>query len=275
MGRATTRLYRGSSDFTDNPGLCARPNDWKNLLISIRPSLGPRGGPIIRDNSTYRRHATMTVLDNADWVVDGERRHQLRYDGAAGHVLDTSDAMAEYHSSSVTWCCWVKYESTTNLDHSWSFSGNRSVFWFRTGPIRFSWINSVSGGDNEVTGTTSVLTGVWYWCCGTWDGTNTRLYVNGVNEASLTSSGDTDDTGTLRFGLGPSSRYLDGYIDDIRFYNRVMGPAEILSLYKDTDGMFRLRKHMFGFSSVAAVTDSWAARTGRRTQMGRGIGRGR
>jgi len=89
--------------------------------------------------------------------------------------------------------------------------------------------SSGHGNDGIAQYNTSVLhqTGVF-------DGTNSRLYLNGVQVGDLGNSitgGIRDRAGDLYIGQRPGQQYFDGKIDDVKIYGRALTPAEITSLY--------------------------------------------
>jgi hypothetical protein len=64
---------------------------------------------------------------------------------------------------------------------------------------------------------------------GTYDGTTVRLYLNGVQAASVAISGAiATSTGVLRMG-GNSlwGEFFQGRLDEIRIYNRALNATEI------------------------------------------------
>lgn len=77
--------------------------------------------------------------------------------------------------------------------------------------------------------------GVWYHVVGTYDGTTMRIYVNGVEENSVGKTGDVR-TGAVDIWSGdqpgdPGSRQVDGKLEDVRVYDRVLTPGEISTMY--------------------------------------------
>lgn len=59
-----------------------------------------------------------------------------------------------------------------------------------------------------------------------------QLYVDGVYVGGYTISGTINNvTGNLRFGNVDGMEYYTGKIDDVRLYNIVLSPSQILSLY--------------------------------------------
>jgi hypothetical protein len=83
--------------------------------------------------------------------------------------------------------------------------------------------------------------GQWNHIVAVSDGLDSKVYFNGVDVTI--SSGDLKSIGNTAVNLGrwpgptPSAtHYLNGEIDDVRIYNRVLSEAEIQALYAETDG---------------------------------------
>ncbi|MGR9108895.1 MAG: LamG-like jellyroll fold domain-containing protein, partial [Gammaproteobacteria bacterium] len=69
----------------------------------------------------------------------------------------------------------------------------------------------------------------WTHLVGTFDGLYQRLYINGVEVATRSENGPIiTSTGNLRIG-GNSiwGEYFDGYIDEVRIYNRALSATEV------------------------------------------------
>jgi hypothetical protein len=89
----------------------------------------------------------------------------------------------------------------------------------------------VGGANRVVEGTAAQApaANVWTHVAGTYDGTTLRLYINGVQVASVNRTGPiATSTGPLRIG-GNSlwGEFFQGRIDEVRVYNRALTPAEI------------------------------------------------
>ncbi len=75
----------------------------------------------------------------------------------------------------------------------------------------------------------------WDYVTVSWDGTNVKYYLNGalVDTGTVTIPPSTS-SGDLTIGYARSNwynTYHDGYIDDMRLYNRALSEAEITALY--------------------------------------------
>jgi hypothetical protein len=88
-----------------------------------------------------------------------------------------------------------------------------------------------NGVNRVVEGTSSISQNIWTHLATTYDGTNLRLYVNGVQRAVQALTGTiATSSGVLRIG-GNSvwGEYFRGRIDDVRIYNRALAQSEIQS----------------------------------------------
>jgi len=153
------------------------------------------------------------------------------------------DVAALEISGEITLCAWCKIESTGGIRGIiYKGIGNNQENWLRLydNDLHGGTWASV-GGDTKVvhTLTESELTD-WHHFATVYDGSAWKLYINAVEEASLT----TDQGARIASGVGwaigsnsISSRYFDGLIDDARIYNRGLSPQEIGVIYttKGTD----------------------------------------
>jgi hypothetical protein len=92
--------------------------------------------------------------------------------------------------------------------------------------------DAVTGGTTRTAkGGTSLTPGVWTHLTATYDGSNLRLYVNGVQAASTAATGNIQTSnGVLTIG-GNSlfGEWYNGKIDEVRIYNRALSATEIQS----------------------------------------------
>lgn len=98
----------------------------------------------------------------------------------------------------------------------------------------------VYGSAYSLNSATTLSTGTWYHIATTYDGVNLRLYINNVEDANspLTIGGPLRGSGNQLTigGLGLSGgRYVNGYMDETRYYSRTLTSADITELYNYTD----------------------------------------
>lgn len=92
----------------------------------------------------------------------------------------------------------------------------------------------------------TATTDTWYHLVGTWDGTNNRLYVNGVLEGTGTptvtgvpDSGNIHLGGNIAFG-GNNGGYAEGEIPIARMYNKALTASEVKRNFDATKARFGL-----------------------------------
>jgi hypothetical protein len=79
---------------------------------------------------------------------------------------------------------------------------------------------SINGfGDVLTPASSPVTTGVWYFFAGTFDGSQEKIYINGVVAGTPQNIAGTI---SARYTLGSTltDRFLNGTLDDVRIYNR-------------------------------------------------------
>jgi hypothetical protein len=103
--------------------------------------------------------------------------------------------------------------------------------------MRWEVINTTGLPYNTITTTTAFQTGVWYHVVGTFNGSNSYLYLNSAQEATtaLTNSPTSMD---VSFTIGQYAGFCNAKIAVARFYNRVLAPAEILQNYNAQKSRF-------------------------------------
>lgn len=99
-----------------------------------------------------------------------------------------------------------------------------------------------SGARTTVVSTTAVTgTGRWFHVAGTYDGSQMKIYVNGNAEGMQPYNSDIDYTTTRPWVFARTSECggtnednydvgLDGYLDDVRIYDRALDSGEVFAL---------------------------------------------
>ena len=81
-----------------------------------------------------------------------------------------------------------------------------------------------------------VTTGSWYHVVGTYDGSNARIYINGILEGTQPV---TIINRNLDLTIGSSrgeGRFFNGLIDEVTIYNRPLAAEEIMGIYSAGSG---------------------------------------
>lgn len=128
-------------------------------------------------------------------------------------------------------------------------------------------ILNTGAGGNTLEGATSLSAGVWFFVVMTYDGTDKKIYLNGVEDATEAQTGSIVvsalATRIASVNTGTPRREWDGPLDDVRFYGRTLSPAEILTMYTErgVDGIVngllnRWRMNELAPGVAATIVDS-------------------
>ena len=160
--------------------------------------------------------AAYTEFDGADSKID-----------TGTNVVGTGD---------ITWSGWLYPQG-----------GGESAYErvYENGKFDITWTDNVirvfSDGSTYGYSAASLVINNWYHVLVTRDttGANTNIYVNGVLSGSANQDSGTPDTGTGNDVIGArlaGTNTFDGYISDLRIYNRILTTDEISLLYRMGSG---------------------------------------
>ena len=86
----------------------------------------------------------------------------------------------------------------------------------------------------------ALFDGNWHQLAMTYDGTNVKIYVDGVQKGSTANLGTTNTTAsTIRIGYqanpdgSGAGSYFDGEMDQLRFFNKALSASEVTTLYNE------------------------------------------
>ena len=143
---------------------------------------------------------------------------------------------------------WVKYANnvaTSNQYHpivakigptfgnSFSLQNMRSGASSNGGELLFG-VHTPNGNFTAFSGVVPSQN-VWYNVVGTYDGSNVKIYIDGVLKATTGASGNINSNTELLMlgdaGYGGFSQFLNGYLDEVSIYNRGLTQSEVTSIY--------------------------------------------
>ena len=110
-----------------------------------------------------------------------------------------------------------------------------------------------AGDHHRVISDKMCADGKWHHAVGVWDGTHSRLYLDGELQRSLRTSGTIGYSRHAPFKIGHSNSngaphardefyYFKGAIDDVKFYSRALSAGEIRSLFAVDDVVQTIRR---------------------------------
>ena len=175
-------------------------------------------------------------LTGGNLNVSGQVGSGLSLDGVDDHAAVglvpsnmgavTVEGIVKYESSTddggQILCC----DSTTGAARGWQFRIDTTG-----GALTFI---KILNGVVSLSGTTNLQDGEFHHLVGTYDGSELRVYVDGVSENSDAATGAiTGDATALQIGRNPraSQEYLGGVVDEVAFYDYALSAARIQAHY--------------------------------------------
>ncbi|MCF8274437.1 MAG: PKD domain-containing protein [Flavobacteriaceae bacterium] len=177
-------------------------------------------------------------LQNITATSSGAEQYTIRPGGGGAYVCNGSNPLTipgytgVNGAGSRSVALWVNttHAGTSGLVH-WGASGtfSRSSFKMQnTGVLRFEY---QGGGHN---GATAVNDGSWHHVAYTYDGDTIKIYVDGVEDFSVSGitvintgvSGETE----VNIGSQLGTSIWQGAMDDLRIFDSVLTPEEVLVL---------------------------------------------
>ena len=240
--RSNGRLLIGRAHQNGNPS-----DHFKGNIddVYVYQGIGSVGGPL----GQWRLNdaaASATVADSSGnqlrafvygptLGVSGKYGTAAQFDGTDDYLggpasLDTSKSFSV--------AAWVKLDSKGTGDRT-AVSQMGTIthaFYLQYDRAQDRWRVEMPNADaasptwQKATSTSVPQTGVWTHLAATYDAQvgELKLYVNGVLEATATGVVSFPASGELR--IGKAFDYWHGAIDEVSLWNRVISPAEVLSL---------------------------------------------
>jgi hypothetical protein len=176
------------------------------------------------------------LVGDARIVSDLVRGNVLSLDGD-GDYVDCGNNQAFDITNSITVTAWV---NITTVPTIWTSIVNKGETAWRLSTYRdqrrFHFAINPGATGPYINGNIEVAAGEWHHVCGTYDGANIRLYVDGVedpNSPMANSRGITTNGEPVYIGGNSEKpgRYWNGLIDDVRIYSYALSEAEVKELY--------------------------------------------
>jgi len=186
------------------------------------------------------RGNTGTLVNNPTWV-EGRVGRALSFDGINDHVEIGDRPTLNFHGTQpFTIEAWVR---PAVANHAGAIVGRMNLgiigqyhFELITGRIRMA--REVSPGT-FITGATVLTANTWHHVVGTYDGSHTRLFLNGsLDTIPIASSSIPNNNIRVFIGAllshGSLAIFFNGLIDEVRIHNRALTEAEIRASFNAT-----------------------------------------
>ena len=191
---------------------------------------------VVADSSGNGLNAICSV--NTDTIdAAGKINGTLSFDASAYAYRNALSELALTNSWSVA--LWIQ---TTGFSGDFQTfieqvidTSNRMSIGFWQGAL---WAWTYNGTTYVGKTTTGINYSTWYHIVMTWNGSATKLYINGTEATTDQTSGASLTNTGLKLGVATNaaSRKLKGYLDDVRIYTSVLQQYQIDFLYNSGSG---------------------------------------
>ena len=164
----------------------------------------------------------------------------LDFDGVNDRLDMGDDPDFTPNGSALTVAAWIYPHNLGGLQNVVTkWNDNKREYQLQlSGTSMLFYANDDPGSFEDIKATSSALSNnTWYHVAGVWDGTDLRLYVNGVlDDGGGVAFGGTIDDSVARLSIGAQNfsgtwnRFFDGVIDEVQIYDRDLSAAEIAQL---------------------------------------------
>ena len=172
---------------------------------------------------------------NVSFSTEGKFGFAGKFNGSNSKLTISNSSFLPQGNNSRSISCWIK---TTGGSSDGVIGYGNAV----NSQAFFIYINNenklgIFAYYNNTTGNIAISNNTWNHIVATYDGTNCRLYVNGVLDFTAAK---TLNTGNGEFRIGGvnwnnSSEFFPGDIDQIRIYNSAISAANVTTLYEEIE----------------------------------------
>ena len=180
------------------------------------------------------------AIDNAPTVQsDAIGSGSASFDGTDDYIDLGADSSFEI-TSAITCSAWVNCETipiTTGLVICKDDDSGDKAFNISLQSSAINWRIYDGGTAYTATYSTGIVDNTWHHLCGTYDGSNLKLYVDGVLQATQAHSGDIDaESGEKVFigQRGDGARFFDGNICQVGVWDAALDQEQIQSIMEKT-----------------------------------------
>ncbi len=189
---------------------------------------------------------------SSGWTINGKRGYGLAFDGTDDYVT-----LPNLDYNSLTFSAWIKRGRTSagNFDRLlMSVNSNGwGVYMDSNNTIGFT---KVAVSNTNSSGTITDTN--WHHVVVTYDGANSRYYIDGVLDSSPSYAVSFSGGGSYTIGSRGTGEYFQGKIDEVRIYNRALSATEVANLYASGARAVNASQNVTGSSLDSGLVGLWS-----------------
>lgn len=183
----------------------------------------------VTNNASAGEYGYMYGMNSSAWTT-GKVGKGLEFFGVNANITMNNITGIDVYNN-ITQCSWLKlyhsdaysyFHTEWTANYFWGFNSDGTKARYYNGPY--------NDGSGELTSTTSLNNGTWFYVCMNRDSTknNCSIWVNGKLESSNSCSGDGGSYASHILGFPSSeSSHWNGVIDQYSLWNRSLNVTEM------------------------------------------------
>ena len=210
-------------------------------MLGIAASLQKGGASLltfVKDNLKLYLDFKSSKSDTLKFPSEGS----TEFDGSSNYIETSDSADFDFGTGDFSISFWFNVD---NIDWNWAVSRANSANsddLYRAGTNDSGKIIFRDrAGSSDIVGSTTVSSNVWNHYTAVRSNGTLKLYLNGVEDASGSSSGNFDSDKGFRIGRWFSSGdYWDGQLTNVAVWSRALEPEEIQSIQNKSYSQLRV-----------------------------------
>lgn len=180
-------------------------------------------------------------VNEPKWVA-GKFGRALEFDGNDDYVDVGSPSKALLVGRNLTIVVWVRRDSSIRgvILGAEKESGSHALYYIDLDASHYFrfWCESESDVDYTVSSATTYNNSDWHQVVATDDGSNLKIYIDGVfsnSQAASFTPPDAIDNFNIGFAQerGGNPNHFNGLIDNVSIYNRALSAEDVMQLYHE------------------------------------------
>jgi len=183
------------------------------------------------------------TVDSTDWRIlnNSLQDYVFDFNPSDGDYINFANGSTMARGQEITYSVWANL-----VNFSGDIIGNKGSSNFGTG-LNFSagdLIFQLGDGSNDswnnsrITLSNYVNTGEWFHIIGAFDGTNAKIYINGIERNNWTPTQPFTISGwNNNFQIGKradqGSSFINGRLSNVAFWNSGLTPAQVTTIYNN------------------------------------------
>jgi hypothetical protein len=261
-------LYNGALDGASIQAIY----EWDGLLAHWK--LNQTSGTVATDSSLSTNHGTYTngVVLGSTGPYPGAGSDAANFDGVNDYVATANEYLYDL-SGPLSVAAWIKVDTFTKQWQAIVTKGDTAWRLLRDDTNNGVTFACTGLSTLRVASVASVNDGAWHHVVGVYTGSQLQMYIDGVLDNSVASTGAISRNGySVQIGRNAevASKEFDGRIFDVRIYSVALSAADVAELYgaigvwklNETSGTTAADSSVFAKNGTLSGSANWSTDCG-------------